>query len=92
MLKAIISDVDRVFAGDAIPDKYLFDDYVGKSDGAYAVCLPITHDEVKKLVIFANKENLKIVARGAGTGLSGATAPLTEDTLIIDLSKMNKIH
>lgn len=92
MLETIIKDPSRLFYGKDIPEKYLYDEYVGKSSGAYAVCLVQTHEEVKELVLFANQHNLSIIARGAGTGLSGATAPINGNELIIDLSLMTKIH
>lgn len=92
MLQNIILDANRIFQGDAIPSHYLKDDYVGTAKSVFAVCLPKTHEEVKALVTYANEHNLSIIARGAGTGLSGATAPIHENELIIDVSLMNTIH
>lgn len=92
MLENIILDKSRIFQGDSIPKHYLEDDYVGKANSVFAVCLPKTHEEVKALVTYANESNLSIIARGAGTGLSGATAPIHENELIIDLSLMKTIH
>lgn len=89
-LVEIIKDSSRLFIGDEVGQDYLFDEYVGQAKSVHAVALPLTHEEVVALVKYANEKDLKIIARGAGTGLSGATAPL-ENELIIDLSKMNKI-
>ena len=91
-LVEIIKDSSRLFIGDEVGQDYLFDEYVGQAKSVHAVALPLTHEEVVALVKYANEKDLKIIARGAGTGLSGATAPL-ENEPIIDLSKINNfIH
>ena len=90
LLKEIITDSNRIFQGEEVPEKYLFDEYVGHAKSVYGVALPKTKAEVVALVKFANQENLSIIARGAGTGLSGATAPV-QNELIIDLHLMNQI-
>ncbi|ALV21771.1 FAD-binding oxidoreductase [Carnobacterium antarcticum] len=90
LLTDIIQDEERIFTGKAIPDTYRYDEYVGLTDAIYAVALPKTKEEVLELVKFANKEDLPIIARGAGTGLSGATSPVKGE-LIIDLHLMNRI-
>ena len=90
LLKEIITDSNRIFQGEEVPEKYLFDEYVGHAKSVYGVALPKTKAEVVALVKFANQENLSIIARGAGTGLSGATAPV-QNELIIDLNLMNQI-
>lgn len=89
-LKEIIADSTRIFEGKDVPEKYLFDEYVGHAKSVYGVALPKTKAEVIALVKFAIQENLAIIARGAGTGLSGATAPV-QNELIIDLHLMNQI-
>ena len=54
------------------------------------VALPENTDEVSKILKFCYKENIKVVPRGAGTGLSGGALPL-EDAVLISLTKFNKI-
>ncbi|MFL2133093.1 FAD-binding oxidoreductase [Desemzia sp. FAM 24101] len=89
-LTKIISDTDRLFVGEAIPEDYIYDEYAGETGAIYAVALPVTKSEVIQLVKFANHVDIPIIARGAGTGLSGATAPVKGE-LIIDVHLMNKI-
>ncbi len=55
-----------------------------------AAVFPSTTDEVVRLVRWANEKNLPIVARGAGTGLSGG-AVAVEGGLILGFSRMKKI-
>ncbi|QIK69656.1 FAD-binding oxidoreductase [Erysipelothrix sp. HDW6C] len=90
-LNEVIKDKSRIYTGDNVPHDYLYDEYVGTAPSVHAVVLPINHDEVVAAVKYANDHDLKIIARGAGTGLSGATAPQFNE-LIIDLSLMNRIH
>src|SRR5699024_10967260 len=73
-----------------IPDLYRYDEYIGTADNIYGVALPKTKEELIALVKFAKQENLPIIARGAGTGLSGATTPIKGE-LIIDVHLMNRI-
>jgi len=55
-----------------------------------AVVLPRTTAEVSRLLKFCSENNIKVVARGAGTSLCGGALPL-EDCIVIGLSRMNRI-
>ena len=55
-----------------------------------AVVLPENTKEVSKILKFCNDENIKIIPRGAGTGLSGGALPL-QDAIMLGLGKFNKI-
>ena len=55
-----------------------------------AVVLPENTDQVSKILKFCYKENIKVIPRGAGTGLSGGALPL-EDGVLVSLTKFNKI-
>jgi len=55
-----------------------------------AVVLPEDTEEVSKILKFCNDENIKIIPRGAGTGLSGGALPL-QDAIMLGLGKFNKI-
>jgi glycolate oxidase len=55
-----------------------------------AVALPSSTEEVAALVKAARSCNMPIVARGAGTGLSGGALPV-EGCLVIGLSRMTRI-
>ena len=54
------------------------------------VIFPENTDEVSKILSYCNKERIKVVPRGAGTGLSGGALPL-EDSILLCLGKFNKI-
>lgn len=90
-IENIINDDSRLFIGDLVPDKYTEDQYIGDIKPVYAVALPKTHEEVLELVKFAIDKDLKIIARGAGTGVAGAQVPINGNELIIDVSLMNQI-
>ena len=55
-----------------------------------AVIFPETTNEVSKILSYCNQEKIKVVPRGAGTGLSGGALPL-EDSVLLCLGKFNKI-
>ena len=55
-----------------------------------ATVFPSTTEEVVRLARWANEKNLPLVARGAGTGLSGG-AVAVEGGLILGFSRMKKI-
>ena len=54
------------------------------------VILPENTEEVSRILKFCYQENIKVVPRGAGTGLSGGALPL-QDAILISLTKFNKI-
>jgi glycolate oxidase len=54
------------------------------------VVFPENTKEVSKILAYCNQERIKVVPRGAGTGLSGGALPLA-DSLLICLGKFNKI-
>ena len=56
----------------------------------FAVVFPENTKEVSKILEFCNQERIKVVPRGAGTGLSGGALPLA-DGILLCLGKFNKI-
>jgi len=54
------------------------------------VVFPENTKQVSKILEYCNQERIKVVPRGAGTGLSGGSLPL-EDGVLLCLSKFNKI-
>ncbi len=54
------------------------------------VCLPETTAEVSAVLKYCHDNGIKIVPRGAGTGLSGGALPLA-DAVTLGLSKFNQI-
>jgi len=55
-----------------------------------AVALPDTHAEVVAIVAACHRHRLPVIARGQGTGTTGAAVPLG-DALILCLNRMNRI-
>ena len=55
-----------------------------------AVVFPENTKEVSDILSYCNRERIKIVPRGAGTGLSGGALPLM-DSILLCLGKFNKI-
>ena len=54
------------------------------------VLLPETIEQVQQIMRLCHQEKVPVVARGAGTGLSGGALPLAEG-IILSLAKFNKI-
>src|SRR3954469_9956454 len=55
-----------------------------------AVVLPSTTEEVSAVMRFCHENGVKVVARGAGTSLSGG-AIAQEDAIILGVAKMNRV-
>jgi glycolate oxidase len=55
-----------------------------------AVALPSSTEEVARLLRFCHRNGIKVVARGAGTSLSGGALP-AEDALVVGVSRMSRI-
>src|SRR5690606_19616105 len=92
----IASDLRKLLASDAV-----IDDPVGlsvfESDALTAyrqlplvAALPSTTAEIAAVLRYCHEAGLKVVARGAGTSLSGGALPL-EDGVLLCLSKLNRI-
>jgi len=54
------------------------------------VIFPENTKEVSKILSYCNQNRIKVVPRGAGTGLSGGSLP-TADCILLCLGKFNKI-
>ncbi len=55
-----------------------------------AVVLPDTVEEIQSIMRYCHAEGIPVVARGAGTGLSGGAFPL-EDGILLSLTRFNQI-
>ena len=55
-----------------------------------AVALPTSTEEVSRLLRYCHANDIKVVARGAGTSLSGGALP-AEDALVIAVSRMSRL-
>ena len=87
-LKAIVGDMYVVHS----PEDLIVFEYDGSVDKAMplAVVLPATTEEVASTVEAARRYGVPIVARGAGTGLSGG-AIAEHGGLVIALTRMTRI-
>ena len=54
------------------------------------VVLPETIQQIEDILSFCNHQKIPVVARGAGTGLSGGALPL-ENGILMSLAKFNRI-
>lgn len=83
--KNIISDIEGVYA-------YAYDcaHVEFKADKPCLIVFPETTEQVSKIIKLANRYNIPVIARGAGTNHAGGCAPV-DGGIIIHFSKMNKI-
>ncbi len=56
----------------------------------WAVALPETENQVREVLRICAKHDVPVVARGAGTGLSGGARPVA-DGLVLGLSRLDRI-
>jgi D-lactate dehydrogenase len=56
-----------------------------------AVALPTSHQQVVALVQSCRRHAVALIARGQGTGTTGATVPRHARTLVVSLQRMNRI-
>jgi glycolate oxidase len=73
---------------DTIP--YGFDGTAALKGSVGVVVLPGSTEEVAAVVKLANEQNLAIVTRGSGTGLSGGSVP-SEGCIVLCLTRLDKI-
>lgn len=55
-----------------------------------AVALPQSTEETAEILRFCKANHLRVVARGAGTSLSGGALP-AEDSIVLGMSRMNRV-
>jgi glycolate oxidase len=55
-----------------------------------AVVLARSTEDVSKVLAYCHAGGIKVIARGAGTSLSGGALP-TEDAVVLGLSRMNRV-
>ncbi len=70
---------------------YSFDSSGVQGTLPYAVAWPKNTNEVVQVVKYANKNNICIVPRGAGTGTTGAATPLKQDCIVLSFEKMKRL-
>lgn len=70
---------------------YGFDSSIVDEGLPRAVAWPKSAEDVVKIVHYAAEQDLKIIPRGAGTGMAGASVPNREDSIVLSFEKMRKI-
>ena len=90
-----ITRLRKICGENIITDKprlavYETDGLTAKKQLPWVVVLPSSIEEVQKIVQLCNRFEVPIVARGAGTGLSGGATPHPEGVLL-GLAKFNRI-
>lgn len=80
----------RDFFVSSIPEKYFYDESTIYFAEPSAVFLPDTYEKVIDFIKIANEQNLKIIPRGAGTGVCGGAVAIGGG-VIVSLERMNKI-
>lgn len=70
---------------------YSFDASIADANLPQAVAWPKNTDDVVKIVRYAHEKNLSVIPRGAGTGMSGASVPLGNSSIVISCEKMRKM-
>lgn len=95
----LLADLERIVGSEGLrhrPVDLMVYEYDGSVDGAVdtaipaAVVLPTTTEQVVAIVKLACRAGLPVVARGAGTGLSGG-AIAQSGGIIIALTRMDKV-
>ena len=94
--EAIAEDLRRlVGAGAVIADEDGRRAYETDALTAYrrlplVVVLPATTDEVSRVLRYCHQHGIKVVARGAGTSLSGGALP-AEDAVVVGVARMSRV-
>ncbi|HTZ19208.1 MAG TPA: FAD-linked oxidase C-terminal domain-containing protein [Dissulfurispiraceae bacterium] len=70
---------------------YGFDSSIVDEGLPRAVAWPKNAEDVVKIVKYADEQDLKIIPRGAGTGMAGASVPNREDSIVLSFEKMRMI-
>jgi glycolate oxidase len=81
--RAVIADADgrRAFETDAL---------TAYRRMPLAVVLPTSTEEVSRILRYCHRQGIKVVARGAGTSLSGGALP-AEDAVVVGVSRMSRV-
>ncbi len=81
---------EEAVIGDSRVMVYSSDASIYTGETPIAVVFPQSTEDVAETVKIALKHRTPVIARGAGTSVTGAVTPL-EKSIVIDLSKMNRI-
>lgn len=85
-----ISGSRAVFADGETRDIYSRDETMGLFHRPEVVVKPTSSKEIMKIMQLANRENIPVVPRGRGTGLSGGAVPL-HGGIVLSCERMERI-
>ena len=88
-----LSDVlpaDAILSNNEVLRPYECDGLTAYHRLPFAVVLPTSTEQIQQVVKVCNKLGVPIVARGAGTGLSGGALP-HEQGIVLSLARLNRI-
>lgn len=88
-LKSIVGDKNVLSSPEALLC-YSYDGAPVPSRLPDIVAIPSSTDDVQKIVKFASANGIRIIPRGAGTGLTGGSIPV-EGGIVIPFTRMNRI-
>ena len=71
---------------------YGFDGFTAVRGEPRLVVLPGNEEEVVKVLRLLIKNRIKVIIRGSGTSLSGATVSLNGDEVVVSLTRLNKVY
>lgn len=94
--REFVSALRQIVPGEGVIDQdaglaaYECDGLTAYRQKPMIVVLPETTAQISQVLAYCHREGLKVVARGAGTSLSGGALPLA-DGIILGLGKFNRI-
>ena len=90
-LRKVVGE-NNVVSGEAIHADYTHDETLGALPVVpLALVLPGSTGEVSEVLKLASEHDVAVIARGSGTGLSGAAIPLP-DGILLAFDRMNRIR
>ncbi len=89
-LRRMVPEADCVIADDDGRRAFETDALTAYRQMPLAVVLPTTTEQIAEVLKFCKANNVKVVARGAGTSLCGGAMPL-QDSIVLGISKMNRV-
>ena len=87
---AAIVGASNVLSSRAERTVYGYDASVFRGTELLAVVLPETAQQISRLVTWCQRRQVPYLARGTGTGISGAAIP-THGGLVIEMARMNRV-
>ncbi len=88
-LRKIVGDKWVIEGGEKL--LYSFDGFTAVSGEPSAVVLPGSEEEAIEVFRFLFSRKVKVVVRGSGTSLSGATIPLNGE-VVVAMTRLNKVY